>query len=162
MTLHATELATPVGSLALIASDGALVAAGFMPIAAMAARARLADDVVTVSDLGPISDAASAYLDGDMSALDRMDAEQPGGVFAQAAWSAMRAVPAGTTITYAELAARTGSGGAVRAAGGACARNLLAPVVPCHRIVRTDGSAGGYAFGVRVKQWLLEHERHHT
>jgi methylated-DNA-[protein]-cysteine S-methyltransferase len=84
--------------------------------------------------------------------------DQPGGTFRQAAWKAMRAVPPGEVITYAELAARAGNPGAVRAAGSACAQNRVAPIVPCHRIVRTGGGLGGYYYGLPVKEWLLAHE----
>jgi methylated-DNA-[protein]-cysteine S-methyltransferase len=71
----------------------------------------------------------------------------------------MREVPAGEVITYAELAARAGNSRAVRAAGSACAQNMVAPIVPCHRIVRTGGSLGGYYYGLPVKEWLLAHEQ---
>ena len=67
-------------------------------------------------------------------------------------------VPAGSTATYAELAAAAGSPAAVRAAGSACARNLLAPFVPCHRVLRTGGALGGYRYGLAVKDELLRHE----
>jgi methylated-DNA-[protein]-cysteine S-methyltransferase len=70
----------------------------------------------------------------------------------------MRAVRAGSTISYTDLAARAGMAGAARAAGAACAANLIAPVVPCHRVLRTDGSLGGYYYGLERKQWLLGHE----
>ena len=73
----------------------------------------------------------------------------------------MREIPPGETITYAELAERAGNPRAVRAAGSACARNLIAPIVPCHRVVRSGESRnlGGYYYGLSTKEWLLEHER---
>jgi methylated-DNA-[protein]-cysteine S-methyltransferase len=71
----------------------------------------------------------------------------------------MRRVPAGETISYTKLAAEAGNPKAVRAAGSACAQNLIAPIVPCHRVLRTDGSLGGYYYGLPAKQWLLAHER---
>jgi methylated-DNA-[protein]-cysteine S-methyltransferase len=70
----------------------------------------------------------------------------------------MRAVPAGAVLSYAALAARAGKPRASRAAGAACAANLVAPVIPCHRIVRADGSLGGYYYGLDRKAWLLRHE----
>jgi len=70
----------------------------------------------------------------------------------------MRKVSPGKTISYSELAKRAGSADAVRAAGSACARNLIALVVPCHRIVKTGGALGNYAYGLPVKEWLLRHE----
>jgi methylated-DNA-[protein]-cysteine S-methyltransferase len=83
---------------------------------------------------------------------------QPGGAFQQAAWSAMREIPAGHTWSYSELATMAGRPDAVRAAGTACARNTVAPFVPCHRVLRSDGSLGGYAYGLDAKRWLLAHE----
>ena len=71
----------------------------------------------------------------------------------------MREIPAGTTWSYGELAAKAGSPRAVRAVGQACARNMVAPFVPCHRVVRSDGSLGGYFYGLDTKRWILAHER---
>jgi methylated-DNA-[protein]-cysteine S-methyltransferase len=70
----------------------------------------------------------------------------------------MRAVAPGTTVSYAVLAAQAGNPDAPRAAGAACAANLIAPVVPCHRVLRTGGSLGGYYYGLDRKRWLLRHE----
>jgi methylated-DNA-[protein]-cysteine S-methyltransferase len=103
-------------------------------------------------------DALARYAAGDLDALDDVPVRQPGGPFLQRAWVELRGVSAGGTASYADLAARAGSPAAVRAAGQACARNKVAPFVPCHRIVRTDGSLGGYAYGLPVKAALLAHE----
>jgi methylated-DNA-[protein]-cysteine S-methyltransferase len=158
MTLHATTVSTPTGELSLLARDDVIVAAGFAAADTMAAR--LPDEPLVVRrDLGRLSAAVTAYFDGDLSALDDLPVSQPGGDFHQAAWKIMREVKPGETITYAELAARAGNPRAVRAAGSACARNLIAPIVACHRIVRTDGTLGGYYYGLSTKQWLLSHER---
>jgi methylated-DNA-[protein]-cysteine S-methyltransferase len=161
MTLEATTIKTPVGPLSLIGRDGVAVAAGFGTVEEITARLDDAD-VRDVRDLGRLSKAVKAYFDGDVTALDDLPVEQPGGEFFQAAWKVMRDVPAGETINYAELAERAGRPRAVRAAGSACARNLIAPIVPCHRIVRTGGTLGGYYYGLGAKQWLLAHERKHT
>lgn len=90
--------------------------------------------------------------------MDGISVRQPGEKFSQSAWKAMRKVAPGKTISYGELAKRAGSADAVRAAGSACARNLIALVVPCHRIVKTGGALGNYAYGLEVKEWLLAHE----
>ena len=76
----------------------------------------------------------------------------------QRMWRQLRGVAAGTTASYGELAARAGNPKAVRVAGNACARNLVAPFVPCHRVVRADGSLGNYFYGTEVKAALLRHE----
>ncbi len=81
-----------------------------------------------------------------------------GTAFQQRVWQALRAIPAGETLSYAGLAERIGSPRAVRAVAGACAANTLAVAVPCHRIVRTDGALSGYRWGVERKRALLEAE----
>jgi len=73
-------------------------------------------------------------------------------------WQALQRIPRGQTRSYAEIAADIGSPQAVRAVANACARNRLAIVVPCHRVIRADGSPGGYRWGVARKRALLSHE----
>ena len=116
--------------------------------------------VVGPEDLpGGVADALARYAAGEVGALDGVRVRQPGGTFLQSVWAVMREIPAGTTVSYTELARRAGRPTAVRAAASACARNMLAPFVPCHRVVRSDGSLGGYAYGLATKQALLDHER---
>ena len=81
-----------------------------------------------------------------------------GSVFELKVWNALRAIPAGATATYGEIAARVGSPREAREVGEACAANRLAVVVPCHRIVKKDGAISGYRWGVRRKRALLERE----
>ncbi|MEN3346575.1 MAG: AraC family transcriptional regulator [Bradyrhizobium sp.] len=81
-----------------------------------------------------------------------------GTAFQQRVWQALQDVPVGTTVTYAELAERMGSCKSVRAVAGACAANKLAVAIPCHRVIRTDGSVSGYAWGVERKRALLDRE----
>lgn len=81
-----------------------------------------------------------------------------GTAFQQKVWAALRRIPAGQTLSYAELAARIGSPKAVRAVAGACAANTLALLVPCHRIVRTDGAISGYRWGAERKRIILQRE----
>lgn len=78
--------------------------------------------------------------------------------FQQAVWEALRAIPAGETRSYAQIAAAAGKPRAVRAAGSANGANPVAVLVPCHRVVRGDGSLGGYAYGTEIKRALLERE----
>ena len=81
-----------------------------------------------------------------------------GTVFQQRVWEALRAIPAGETASYREIAGRIGSAQAVRAVARACASNVIAVAVPCHRVVRSDGGLSGYRWGVERKQALLERE----
>ncbi|MDA0635299.1 methylated-DNA--[protein]-cysteine S-methyltransferase [Nonomuraea sp. MCN248] len=161
--IDAQVLPTPVGELSVLVRDGVLVAAGFTPepkeMFARLAPAVQAEGLTVIDDLGPASRAVRDYFAGDLDALDAIPAEQPGSPLRRALHQALRQVKAGTTVTYAELAERAGlPRSAARAAGGACARNLIAPFVPCHRVLPSTGGFGGYYYGVAVKEWLLEHE----
>lgn len=82
-----------------------------------------------------------------------------GTVFQQRVWQALLQIPAGTTVSYTEIANRIGNPKAVRAVASACAANTLAVAVPCHRVVRSDGSLSGYRWGVERKEALLKRER---
>lgn len=84
-----------------------------------------------------------------------------GSPFQQSVWAALRRVPWGKTCSYAELAASLGHPRAVRAVGTACGANPLAVVIPCHRVLRSDGGIGGYRWGIARKQALLEYENKH-
>ena len=81
-----------------------------------------------------------------------------GTAFQQRVWRALREIPVGETVSYAEIARRIGAPKAVRAVAGACAENKLAVAIPCHRVVRMDGSLSGYAWGVERKRILLDRE----
>lgn len=82
-----------------------------------------------------------------------------GTAFQKRVWDALMKIPAGTTRSYAELAAAIGQPRAARAVAGACAHNRLAVVVPCHRVIRGDGSPGGYRWGLPLKEQILRRER---
>jgi AraC family transcriptional regulator of adaptative response/methylated-DNA-[protein]-cysteine methyltransferase len=82
-----------------------------------------------------------------------------GTAFQQRVWEALRAIPAGTTVTYAELAARLGMPQGARAVAAACAANPVALAIPCHRVVRGDGALAGYRWGLERKRLLLDRER---
>jgi len=107
---------------------------------------------------GPIAAAVDAHLAGNPEGPPvRMDL-RGGTPFQRRAWEALRAIPWGATVTYGELAARLDRPGAARAVGGAVARNPVAILVPCHRVVGADGSPTGYAGGMERKRALLEIE----
>ena len=161
MTLLSTIVPTPFGEMALVGTEECLHAASFdRDPDEMRERLdpSLRDRPMRRGETAA-ADALRRYLAGDVSALDGVATSQPGGPFLTTAWETMRRVPAGTTVSYAELAARAGSPRAVRAAGSACARNAICLFIPCHRIVRSDGTLGGYYYGLDTKRSLLEHER---
>ena len=81
-----------------------------------------------------------------------------GTAFQQRVWQALRDIPVGETVSYGEVARRIGAPKAVRAVAAACAANKLAVAIPCHRVVRNDGSLSGYAWGVERRRALLDRE----
>jgi methylated-DNA-[protein]-cysteine S-methyltransferase len=161
-TLNTTTMATPAGPLTILERDGAVRAAGFTDDPALLVpliHPSLRADLVPRPDLGPVTAAVAAYLDGDLTAIDDVPVEQvTGGGYLAHAWRVMRDVKPGSPVTYTGLAALTGRPAAVRAAAAACARNAAALFVPCHRVLRLDGGLGGYRWGLPVKKWLLGHE----
>jgi methylated-DNA-[protein]-cysteine S-methyltransferase len=145
---------TPIGVLNLLADDQILIGANLSTVAALDAD----KDSKTVKSIPVISELIQDYFDGDLTALNGIQVRQSGATFSQSAWKAMRRITVGKTWTYSELAAKAGSPNAVRAAGTACANNSIMLIVPCHRIVKTGGALGNYAYGVEKKRWLLTHE----
>jgi methylated-DNA-[protein]-cysteine S-methyltransferase len=160
-TITTAILDTPIGPLSVLAHGEALVGAGFTGDPGEL-HARLHPSLRRLpfvpAELPWLVKPLSDYFDGDLAAIDGLPVHQPATALRQRLWAQLRAVPAGATVTYTGLAARGGIPGAARAAGAACAANLAAPVVPCHRALRSDGSLGGYYYGLERKEWLLRHE----
>jgi len=159
--LVSTNLKTPIGVLSLIAEENIVLAAGFHGIDNLVSRLASEDagqQIKKSSRIHIISDLVSDYFEGDINSLNGIKVRQPGGKFSQDVWKVLRKIPAGKTLSYAELAKRAGSEAAIRAAGTACGNNLIAPIVPCHRIVKSGGAIGNYGYGVKIKEWLLRHE----
>ena len=162
--MNSTTIQTPAGPFTILASDeGAVRAAGWttnVDDLLTLVHPSLREDPRPRPDLGPVTDALLSYLDGDVTAIDAIPVEQrTDGSFLGGAWDVLRKVAPGEPVTYTEFAALAGRPEAVRAAARACARNAAALFVPCHRVLRTDGTLGGYRWGLDVKKWLLGHER---
>ena len=102
--------------------------------------------------------ALKAYFAGEIGAIDEVPTLTAGTPFQREVWKALRAIPAGATMSYGELAERLGRGGASRAVGTANGSNPVSLVVPCHRVVGANGTLTGYAGGLPRKKWLLDHE----
>jgi methylated-DNA-[protein]-cysteine S-methyltransferase len=154
--IYTHEFPTPLGPmLAAVDGRGALVRLSFRdgvyardPLAGLGASTAAAEPCAAVVEQ------LDAYFRGERREFDLPLA--PGGTaFQQRVWDELRRVPYGETVTYRELAARAGSPAAPRAAGRANATNPLPVVIPCHRVVGTDGSLTGYAGGVHFKRALL-------
>ncbi|MGQ0773825.1 MAG: methylated-DNA--[protein]-cysteine S-methyltransferase [Pseudonocardiales bacterium] len=154
---------TPIGPFTvLVDDDGAVLASGWtaelddlLPLVAAPLRPAA---VHHRADLGSITSAVTAYHLGELSAISDVPVRQQSGEFLEHAWQVLRAIPAGAPVSYTELAAKAGRPEAVRAAASACARNAAALFVPCHRVLRNDGSLGGFRWGLPAKRWLLDHE----
>ena len=112
----------------------------------------------SVTKIDTVSQAIKSWLDGDLDAMNSLQVLQPGGEFTQDVYVALRKVKAGNVISYQDLARRAGRPLAMRAAGTAMRTNLIAPIIPCHRVIKSTGEIGNYGFGVSLKQQLLLHE----
>jgi methylated-DNA-[protein]-cysteine S-methyltransferase len=109
-------------------------------------------------DPGGVATAFRRYLSGDLTALDVIEVDAAGTPFQKRVWTELRRIPAGTAISYGELARRVGDPKACRAVAGANGANPVAVVLPCHRVVAATGDLWGYGGGLGRKGWLLSHE----
>jgi methylated-DNA-[protein]-cysteine S-methyltransferase len=103
--------------------------------------------------------AIKSYFAGEVAAIDVLPVQTAGTPFQREVWQALRRIPYGHTISYAKLAERIGRSAAVRAVGLANGSNPIGIVVPCHRVIGSNGSLTGYGGGIERKRWLLEHEK---
>ena len=159
------RLATPIGELIVIADEsGALRTIDWTD---HEARMTLLLDryygkgrytLTPRRDPGRLTSAMRRYFKGEIGVLKDLPVATSGTAFQTNVWNALRKIKDGTTISYAELANRIGKPRAVRAAGLANGRNPISIVVPCHRVIGSDGSLTGYGGGLHRKQWLLAHE----
>ncbi|MCT1478769.1 methylated-DNA--[protein]-cysteine S-methyltransferase [Microbacterium sp. p3-SID336] len=162
MTALIQTIDTPDGAFTILADDRQRVlASGWTAdeeeiLGRLSAAARPADVREAETDAAA---AARAYYAGDVSAIDSVAVRQTGTALQLAGWAALRTITPGEPLTYTGLAARLENPRAVRAAASICARNAPALFVPCHRVLRTDGSLGGFAWGLPVKESLLARER---
>jgi O-6-methylguanine DNA methyltransferase len=144
--LDVVQLDTPIGWFRCLAVDGIVREARFVD-----AAGRRADDE-------RLADTLSAYFGGDVDSIDEIPVDASGTSFQHKVWHALRRIPAGATASYTDIARDIGVPGASRAVGTANASNPVAIIVPCHRVVRADGTLGGYGGGIERKRWLLDHE----
>ncbi len=107
---------------------------------------------------GDIRHRLQQYFDGDIACLSAIEWRTAGTPFQRRVWAALTTIPAGKTLSYGALAAKLGCPNAVRAVGLANGANPVSIVVPCHRVIGSDGSLTGYGGGLRRKRWLLAHE----
>ncbi|HLT69171.1 MAG TPA: methylated-DNA--[protein]-cysteine S-methyltransferase [Acidimicrobiales bacterium] len=152
---------TPVGRLTLAATDQGLVRVSYAPEdrALEELATRISPRVVRAPRrLDPVRRQLEEYFAGRRRAFDiPLDRRLSRG-YRRAVLEELSRVPYGQTVSYRDLAVRTGRPGASRAVGSAMATNPIPIVVPCHRVLRTGGALGGYGGGLEAKVWLLRHE----
>ena len=165
MTLELTVTQTPVGPMALYALDGRLVGLTLdgnhdadHPVAKHLARHLGAFTTRDAADAAGAATRLARYFAGDFAALGGQAVNLLGTAFQCGVWTALRAIPAGETRSYAALAKALGKPDAVRAVAAANGANPVAVFVPCHRVIAADGTLWGYGGGLPMKQWLLRHE----
>ncbi|MGN6357043.1 MAG: bifunctional transcriptional activator/DNA repair enzyme AdaA [Novosphingobium sp.] len=159
VTIHWAVVSTSLGSMLVAATDKGVCRLSFgegsEALAARFPNAQLVEG----------GERFAALLQRVVDAVEMPGADHSipldvkGTAFQEAVWQELRRIPVGETRTYAEIAARVGKPGAVRAAGSANGANKVAVLIPCHRVIRSDGTLGGYAYGLEIKRGLLEKER---
>ncbi len=162
MVMQSARIETPIGAVRVFVAEGGLVGLGFEDglggLKTFLNRRFGGEVVEEANDPAGVATRLGAYFAGDLAALDAIRVDPGGTPFQRDIWSALRKVPAGSTISYSGLAAAAGHAEAVRATGLANARNPIAIVIPCHRVIGADGSLTGYGGGIERKRWLLRHE----
>ena len=160
--LRTYRFGSPVGGMVALCTGDQVAALDFVDCAArmerLLRRRYAAFRFRKAAGPHPVMTALAAYFDGELEALRGLDVDPGGTPFQRQVWAALRDIPAGTTRSYAQLACAVGRPKAARAVGAANARNPIAVVVPCHRLIGAGGGLTGYAGGLDRKRWLLEHE----
>jgi len=162
MDLFLDQLKSPIGAIALISDGEALRVLDFVDCEERMQRLLTlhygTQPVVESRESLGIRRRVEAYFEGELLSLDSIAVSTEGTPFQKSVWAELRKIPAGTTASYGELAKRLGKPGASRAVGLANGSNPIAVVVPCHRVIGSNGALTGYGGGIERKQWLLKHE----
>ncbi|MBM3516841.1 MAG: methylated-DNA--[protein]-cysteine S-methyltransferase [Alphaproteobacteria bacterium] len=161
-SLWREELPTPIGTVVLVGDGECLVALEFADRRDLLLE-RLAKRYGTTDIARRTKPSAAAlrvadYFAGNLTALADLETDPGGSPFERRVWDALRQIACGTTTSYGALAAAVDRPGAARAVGAANARNPIALVIPCHRVIGAGGELTGYAGGLERKRWLLCHE----
>lgn len=143
---------TKVGPFSFAVREGLVIEATFGMASRLKSKGR------RVRTIPKVTGAIKRYFAGDLAALDVIEVEESGSPFHRKVMRSMRSVRPGRVASYGDLARRAGKAKASRAVGSACSSNPIPLIVPCHRVVRSDGSIGQYGYGVKTKRWLLEFE----
>lgn len=162
MKLWLDSLQSPVGTILLVSDGTQLRALDFLDYRERMLRIlRLhygAVELMPASDPAGVKPRLLSYFSGELNAIADVPVATGGTEFQRRVWLALREIPAGKTISYGALAVRLGQPQAARAVGLANGANPVGIIVPCHRVIGSDGSLTGYGGGVERKRWLLAHE----
>jgi methylated-DNA-[protein]-cysteine S-methyltransferase len=168
MQLLMDRIGTPIGEMVIVADhEGNLRATFWTDREAQlhdALQRQYGQNGFTLEAAGNphgLTNAIARYFAGELTAIDSLPVQTAGTSFQREVWRALREISCGTTLSYAKLAERIGRPNAVRAVGLANGSNPVGVVVPCHRVIGSDGSLTGYGGGIERKRWLLEHESRH-
>jgi len=156
MTSYCTTIPSPLGELVAV-SNGRELTGLYTP----AHRTRPATQGLPLRTalFDELARQLALYFAGGLTAFE-VPLSLNGTAFQRRVWSALRRIPYGVTVTYSELARDIDAASAARAVGSANAKNPISIIVPCHRVIASDGSLRGYAGGLSRKRWLVAHERH--
>lgn len=160
-TLQLIATTTPDGDFHIIIDEkGVARASGFGEVDILARRLpeELQGIAISPTKDHPYEAHVRAYYQGDKNALDAIPRNQDGSDFQRKVWQAISQIPYGKTVSYKQLADASGNPAAIRAAGTICGLNKLILLVPCHRVLKSDGSIGSYLYGTKIKESLLRHE----
>jgi len=162
MDLFLDELVSPIGTIALISDGEALRVLDFVDCEERMQRLLKLhygeQRPVRSCESFSIKRRMEAYFAGELTSVDSIAVRSEGTAFQKQVWAELRKTAAGTTLSYGALAKRIGRPGASRAVGLANGSNPIAIVVPCHRVIGSNGALTGYGGGIERKRWLLEHE----
>ena len=160
--VHLTTVESPIGSLTIAAHEGHVCLVHFgsetPAVRRQLARWYPGSEIRQHEDPAGAVSVLHEYFRGNTSALDEVQVELNGTPFQRNVWTALRRIPAGATSSYAALARDIGVPAAVRAVGAANGANPVAVIVPCHRVIGSNGTLTGYGGGLDRKRWLLQHE----
>lgn len=160
VAIHWAVVPTSLGDMLVAATDKGVCRLSFAEGKdALTARFPHADLVEGGAEFAALLADVVAAVEAPAAGFDHIPIDVKGTAFQEAVWRELRRIPPGETRSYAQIAAAVGRPGAVRAAGSANGANNVAVLIPCHRVVRSDGSLGGYAYGLQRKQALLDREK---
>ena len=151
--MHVAHFSSPIGKIQIVEENGFITNVSFEEPEKDGSDSSLVLDACVLQ--------LEAFFKGRRTAFD-LPLKPKGTAFQKSVWSELQNIPFGKTISYMDMAKRLGEPKVIRAASSANGKNPITIIIPCHRVIGSDGSLTGYAGGLKRKQWLLEHESSQT